>query len=81
MSTASSGLFLTPGKSRHSVGDCANEVDRRGDKGLPSFLGGSGRGKLLALVKEFVWNKEWGCRIVGKAGRGLQAGGGEGAGD
>ena len=81
VSSSSPALFLTPGSSLHSVDDCVREMDRRGEEGLPSHLGGSGRGKLLTLVIEPVLDNEWGCRTGGKGGRGLRAGGGEGAGD
>lgn len=81
VSSSSSELFLTAGSSRHNVADCVRHMDRRGEEGLPSFLGGSGRGKLLTLVMETVWDKEWGCRAGGRGGRGLRAGGDEGAGD
>lgn len=74
-------LFLTPGKSCHSVDDCVRDKDRRGEEGLPSDFGGSGRGKLRTLVMEPTCDKEWGCGTVGKGGRGLRAGGGDGAGD
>ena len=81
VSSSSSRLFLTPGRSLHSVADCVSEMDRRGEEGLPSLLGGSGRGKLLTLVMDPVWDKECGCGKGGRGGRGLRAGGGEGAGE
>lgn len=81
VSSSSSTLFLTPGSSRHSVTACVSEMDRRGEDGRPSLLGGSGRGKLWTLVMEHVWDKEWGCGKGGRGGRGLHAGGAEGAGN
>lgn len=80
VSTSSSELFLTPGSSRHRVEDVVSDMERRGDEGLPAF-GGTGRGKLWTLVMEPVWeNLFWGW-TEGRGGRGLRAGGGEGAGE
>lgn len=53
-------------------------MERRGDEGLPSIFGGSGKGKLWTLVTEPVWDNLCGD---GSGGRGLRAGTGEGAGE
>lgn len=80
VSTSSSELFLTPGSSLHRVEEVVSDMERRGDEGLPTF-GGSGKGKLWTLVMEPVWeNLLWGW-AEGMGGRGLRAGGGEGAGE
>lgn len=58
-----------------------SDMERRGDDGLPSLFGGSGRGKLWMLVMEPVWKTLCGGWAYGRGGRGLRAGTGEGAGE
>lgn len=79
MSSSSSELFLTPGSSRHRLEDFESDMERRGEGGLPSTFGGSGRGRLWTLVMEPVWENLCGGWVDGRGGRGLRAGGGEGA--
>lgn len=55
--------------------------ERRGDDGLPSLFGGSGRGKLWMLVMEHAWNNLCGDWADGSGGRGLRASRGDGAGE
>lgn len=54
-----------------------SDMESRGDEGLPSIFGGSGRGKLWTLVMDNLC----GGWVDGSGGRGLRAGRGEGAGE
>lgn len=62
------------------------EMERRGEEGLAGGAwgawGGCGMGRNLALVPlevEPEWDREWGWMTGGRRGKGLRAGGSEGA--
>jgi len=76
----SSALLRTAGRSCHSVVDWPREMERRGDGGLASALGVSGRGRFLALLlRATETDSECGWGTGGNGGRGLLAGAGAGA--